>query len=309
LAAGTDTRPRGLIDIEDFETLQAALADRGGQGINFEEFKLLFKDGEPGFLVPLIEALTGTTVHIKRRPPPPAQAQSVPTEQLGSRPTLANKFKSSGGEKSQEMTRHEEELKELKAMKYISTSEMDGYLRTFGILSDETKTISQTGLAQRAEQIFGFRCIKLTQRFHELVDQDGSGRLGVSEWVRTRERLANASWNMKMEFAFSLYDFDGDGLISVDDAVEIRRELQRLADLKRCKIEELQAPLCVEMRWLYDFVLEESWLNSYPGLELGTFRQMTPNPVIFSALQENLDVLGKSKGPGLTKKMTGLGRK
>jgi len=288
--AGSESRPRGMIAVEDFETLLTSLTQRGGKGINFEEFKVVFQDREPAFLVQVIEALTGTTVDTqKATQPDKATKAHVPM-----RPSPT------GGDKSQKeedlrecMTRHEEELKELRELKYADPVEMEAYIKTFNLLCDERKQISQTATAQRAEQIFGFRCIRLAGRFHELVDFDGSGSLGVSEWVRTRERLFHASWNMKMEFAFSLYDIDGDGLISVDDAVEIRRELQRLADLKRCKIEELQAPLCMEMRWLYDYILEESWLNNLKGLTLGAFRQMHPNPVIFNTLIENLDQLGK----------------
>jgi Ca2+-binding EF-hand superfamily protein len=286
-----------LISIEDFETLLKASTlstQHNGKGLDFEEFNGIFKDREPSFLVPLIDALTGTTVDIKKAPVAPTMPKPE-----GQRP--ASKFASSqpGADKAQKeelqeyIARYEEELRELRALKYTDQQEMELYIKSFNLLSDETKQISSTVLVQRAEQIFGFRCIRLTQRFHELVDLDGGGRLSVSEWVRTRERLAHASWNSRMEFAFSLYDLDGDGLISVEDAVEIRRELQRLADLKRCKIEELQAPLCAEMRWLYDFILEESWLNNFPGLELGAFRQMHPNPVIFKTLIEQLDDLGK----------------
>merc|ERR1719326_1286303 len=99
-------------------------------------------------------------------------------------------------------------MRELRSLKFVPESEMDAYIKTFDLLSDEHKMISQQGLAQRCEQIFGFRCVRLTQRFHELIDFDGSGKLSVSEWVNLRERLANSSWNMRMEFAFSLYDID-----------------------------------------------------------------------------------------------------
>ncbi|CAE8604776.1 unnamed protein product, partial [Polarella glacialis] len=73
--------------------------------------------------------------------------------------------------------------------------------------------------------------------------------------------------------AFNIYDLDGDGIISMSDAVSLSKEESRLALMYG---DDAQSkPVCQEMRWLYGIIANTMDSNG-AGLDLHMFQQACP---------------------------------
>mmetsp|Transcript_81307 Transcript_81307/g.143443 ORF Transcript_81307/g.143443 Transcript_81307/m.143443 type:complete len:1377 (-) Transcript_81307:92-4222(-) len=125
----------------------------------------------------------------------------------------------------------------------------------------------------------------------------------VFDWVRLIERYRGSDWDTKLErieLAFNLYDLDGDGFLSVQDAVGLSREVDRLTQMFPTMFDEDEnkqspnlKPICEEMRWLYGLVANttDGTGVSTSNLDVHRFKQLRPEPELGQELEKRLNIL------------------
>merc|ERR1719345_498303 len=102
-----------------------------------------------------------------------------------------------------------------------------------------------------------------------------------------------------MQLAFQLYDIDGDGIINVEDALNLIREEEALIDAVGKATEDPQGhALCEEMKWVYNLVADGSddvmSSNDKKTHDCWWFQQVRPKPEIIGVLLKNLHALAES---------------
>merc|ERR1712187_1075638 len=97
----------------------------------------------------------------------------------------------------------------------------------------------------------------------------------------------------KVAIAFSIYDLDGDGAITVRDAVLLAREVDRLSSVSEHKPNRFLEELCEEMRWLYGFVADQTDTGHAQGasIDLWMFSQVRRRPVVSELFLNHLEIL------------------
>lgn len=61
----------------------------------------------------------------------------------------------------------------------------------------------------------------MSYTWNRAYDEDGNGEIDFKEFINTLSIATKGSVDDKLEWAFTLYDIDGDGSISRQEAVEI----------------------------------------------------------------------------------------
>eukprot|EP00913_Durusdinium_trenchii_P003647 g3374.t1 len=102
---------------------------------------------------------------------------------------------------------------------------------------------------------FEAEMLKLRERMPFLTEADAWTAWKPLDWAQFLQRHRGPSWDAKQErihLTFSLYDLDGDGMLSLADAISLSTEVVRLE--KIYGEESAAIPVCEEMRWLYGFI-------------------------------------------------------
>jgi len=195
--------------------------------------------------------------------------------------------------------RHEEELEQLRSRQWLTEAQIDWYLRSFEAVCDtEDLCIRRARLVEAAERILGVPCSHLAGRLFEVLDVHGTGVVGICAWTTAFERLCSGTLDQKVAFAFELYDLDGDGVIAVDDALELVREVERLAGGSTESIIGTLEPLCEEMRWIYNLVADRTNDTSNDHntiVDVFLLKQVRPQLSVVTVLMRQLELLSRSR--------------
>ncbi|OLQ14425.1 hypothetical protein AK812_SmicGene1449 [Symbiodinium microadriaticum] len=95
------------------------------------------------------------------------------------------------------------------------------------------------------------------RRLFEAVSPKGSP-VGILEWAQFLERYRNGDWyslQERIHLTFALYDLDGDGMLSLADAISLSREVERL-----------------------ELIYGKDGGHDGGQLDLQVFKQLRPNP-------------------------------
>jgi len=212
---------------------------------------------------------------------------------------------------------HAKDVEELHRRQWLSKRDVAWYSATFEALCDQDLRIRRANMVKGAQKIFGLPCGLLAARFFELFDADDKNLVNILSWTQVIERLRTGNWSQRVTLAFQLYDLDGDGVIAVEDAMNLVREEERLVEgfareeAFKEKIKEGHVPaqrkhsedrhdseenlpeLCEEMKWLYNFVADGSNDVAHTNriLDVWLFQQVRPRPVVVDVLLRQLQLL------------------
>jgi len=195
--------------------------------------------------------------------------------------------------------RFEAEMKELRArMPFLTEADFTWHIRVFEALRDEDWLVQRARLITSADKIFGIPVGYIAGRLFESVSPKGQP-VGVLDWGMFLQRHRGDSWDAQQErlnLTFTLYDLDGDGMLSLADAISLSSEVVRLE--KIYGEESSSIHVCEEMRWLYGLIANAADGGRDGGrLDLQVFKQLRPDPSIMQAMLKCLDNLAKSTDP------------
>ncbi|CAE7365550.1 MCTP1 [Symbiodinium natans] len=129
------------------------------------------------------------------------------------------------------LERFEAEMKELRArLPFLKEADFSWHMRVFEALRDEDWLIQRARLVASADKIFGIPVGDIAGRLFEAVSPR-MAPVGILEWAQFLERYRNGDWDSSQErihLTFALYDLDGDGVLSLADAISLSREVERL---------------------------------------------------------------------------------
>lgn len=198
--------------------------------------------------------------------------------------------------------RHDAELQDVQKMPQCCTENAGWYLRSFEVLCDADYRLRRPAFEAAAQELFGgMPCSMLASRFFDVVSQGGED-IGLHAWVIMLDRFFGPVWErgqQRVAISFALYDVDGDGVITILDAVHLAGEVERLAGVLGHPPEGPSTPICEEMRMLYGKVADSTDLcgGQMLTLDLFFFNQLCPHPMIYAALQEGLEHIGRIRTP------------
>ncbi|CAJ1430158.1 unnamed protein product, partial [Effrenium voratum] len=143
-----------------------------------------------------------------------------------------HQFASRGPEpSSQAFEKFEADMKELRArMPFLKEADFAWHTRVFEALRDEDWLIQRARLVASADKIFGIPVGHIAGRLFEAVSPKNQP-VGVLDWAQFLERHRSKTWDAQQErihLTFSLYDLDGDGTLSLADAISLSSEVVRL---------------------------------------------------------------------------------
>ncbi|CAK9019228.1 unnamed protein product [Durusdinium trenchii] len=191
-----------------------------------------------------------------------------------------------------------EMLKLRERMPFLTEADFTWHYRVFEAFRDEDWLIQRSRLITSADKIFGIPVGHIAGRLFECVSPRHQP-VGVLDWAQFLQRHRGPSWDAKQErihLTFSLYDLDGDGMLSLADAISLSTEVVRLE--KIYGEESAAIPVCEEMRWLYGFIANAADGGRDGGkLDLQVFKQLRPEPSIMQAMLERLDELATVERP------------
>lgn len=191
--------------------------------------------------------------------------------------------------------RHEGEVEELKNWPYFDPTELTWLRLTFEGLCDHDGLIRRSSIIDASTRLFlGMPCGLLAGRFYDLIDVENTGAVSLLTWAHFLKGHKGPGWWAKHKrdtLAFSLYDFDNDGVIGVADAHVLTTEVERLVNMTGSLQEAEARPLCTEMMWLYGFVADmtDSDDSHKRILDSFMFSQLRENPVVVDTLMQGLD--------------------
>eukprot|EP00435_Cladocopium_sp_Y103_P072765 s13_g41.t1 len=153
------------------------------------------------------------------------------------------------------LERFEVEMKELRArMPFLNESDFVWHTRVFEALRDEDWLVQRARLITSADRIFGIPVGHIAGRLFESISPKGQP-IGVLDWGMFMQKHRGNSWDAQQErlnLTFTLYDLDGDGMLSLADAISLSSEVVRLE--KIYGKESNSIGVCEEMRWLYGLI-------------------------------------------------------
>jgi Ca2+-binding EF-hand superfamily protein len=197
--------------------------------------------------------------------------------------------------------RHENEINEIRSRRiWLSAVDVAWFVNTFDIFCGHDRLIHKIPFRSKAEKLFELPCNLLADRFFDLVDEiemgDKSGTLCIRSWAMMLERLSHGNWHQKTEIAFKLYDIDGDGVISVEDALNLVREEGALSELaQQLPQDSLGTSLFHEMNWVYNSVADSTndvEADKNKIHDFWWFKQVRPEPSIINVVLKRLKALG-----------------
>eukprot|EP00931_Biecheleriopsis_adriatica_P019967 TRINITY_DN13465_c0_g1_i1.p1 TRINITY_DN13465_c0_g1~~TRINITY_DN13465_c0_g1_i1.p1 ORF type:complete len:1234 (+),score=274.20 TRINITY_DN13465_c0_g1_i1:132-3833(+) len=191
--------------------------------------------------------------------------------------------------------RHEADVKELKLrLPHLNEDVFAWHLHVFEALCDEDRLIRRGRFVASADRLFGVPVGRLTAKFFDAVSPKNMP-IGVLDWSQQMEQFRGEGWEQsqaRVALAFELYDLDGDGILSVQDAVGLSREVDRLKQMYGDESE--QKPVCEEMRWLYGLVANTTdGTGQGSTLDLHAFKQVRPDPLLTKELMQRLNILAE----------------
>jgi len=195
------------------------------------------------------------------------------------------------------LERFEAEMKELRArLPFLKEADFSWHMHVFEALRDEDWLIQRARLVVSAHKIFGIPVGDIAGRLFEAVSPKGSP-VGILEWAQFLERYRNGDWyslQERIHLTFALYDLDGDGMLSLADAISLSREVERL-ELIYGK-ESSAMPVCEEMRWLYGLIANAADGGHDGGrLDLQVFKQLRPNPSLTQVMLSCMDAMAQQQ--------------
>ncbi|CAE7226782.1 unnamed protein product [Symbiodinium microadriaticum] len=156
------------------------------------------------------------------------------------------------------LERFEAEMKELRArLPFLKEADFSWHMHVFEALRDEDWLIQRARLVVSAHKIFGIPVGDIAGRLFEAVSPKGSP-VGILEWAQFLERYRNGDWyslQERIHLTFALYDLDGDGMLSLADAISLSREVERL-----------------------ELIYGKDGGHDGGQLDLQVFKQLRPNP-------------------------------
>jgi len=209
--------------------------------------------------------------------------------------------------------RYREEVRDLRGRIWMSKIDLAWYIRTFTALCATDRWIHRDVLTQNAVKVFGVPSALLAARWFDIMVECGSNpdAVGIRTWATMVELISHGSNDQTLKLAFQLYDLDGDGTISIDDALNLIREEEFLLEHVRRPVEDARqvpvkardegnedqrgARLCEELKWVYTWVAagsDDVRSAKHKALDMWRFHQELPNPEIIRVLLESLMVLG-----------------
>jgi len=238
---------------------------------------------------------------------PSAGDASSPTSPSAARGAASGATAGAGGAAGETLDasvllRHASELEDVQRMPHCSKEDAGWYVRSFEALCDPDRRLRRKPMAAAAQQLLGLPSYMLAGRFFDVVDADHCGEVGLHTWVVTLDRFFGHIWEQgqqRSSLSFAMYDLDGDGVISVQDAVHMAGEVERLAGVLGHPAEGPSLPICEEMRLLYGKVADSTDTCSNKGstLDLFLFNQVLTHPVIHDTLREGLECIGRVHTP------------
>lgn len=201
------------------------------------------------------------------------------------------------------MQRHDQEMQDVLRMPQFNLDKSSWYIKSFDALCDPDMKIRPNGLVSVAPQCFGVPSPLLAKRVFSIFDVHGRGEIGLLAWAAALDRYFGCAWERSQQrvlFSFLVYDLDGDGLISIQDAVTMAGEVERLAGVLGHPPEGPSEPVCEEMRFLYGKVADatDPCGGDVLRLDLFLFNQIRHSPIVYELVQGALQELGRQEPPG-----------
>lgn len=188
--------------------------------------------------------------------------------------------------------RYETEIRELQlSMPHLTESDLTWHSQIFTALADEERVIRRGNFLSSAQKLLGVYSGRLAGRLYDILDYRKSGAISVLNWSFAVDRYRGDDWcadQNRVALAFSLYDFDGDGVISIQDAIALAQEVDRLHSMYGDQ--SLNNPICIEMRWLYGLVAST---DSAGTLDLPVFKQALQRVGSATAEERSEPMIGK----------------
>lgn len=193
------------------------------------------------------------------------------------------------------LERFEVEMKELRArMPFLNEADFVWHTRVFEALRDEDWLVQRARLITSADKIFGIPVGHIAGRLFESISPKGQA-IGVLDWGMFMQKHRGNSWDAQQErlnLTFTLYDLDGDGMLSLADAISLSSEVVRLE--KIYGEDSNSIAVCEEMRWLYGLIANAADGGRDGGrLDLQVFKQLRPDPALMAAMSKCLDALAR----------------
>jgi len=215
------------------------------------------------------------------------------------------------------LERYERDLRELTERAHLTEEEVAFYRDTFRELCDEDRSLRRNSFLSAAPKLFGVPCRLLAGRLFDMVEEVSEalprrghgdllppappGEVGLLPWSallekafgRHRERT-----QANRDFSFAMYDLNNDGTVSLDEALELSDEVERICSLAP---QSESHPLLEEMRFLYGLVsdFDESG-GKTGGLTVFSFKEVVPNPKVAELIDESLRTMAGSHPGGMT---------
>lgn len=164
----------------------------------------------------------------------------------------------------------------------------------FEALRDEDWLVQRARLITSADKIFGIPVGHIAGRLFESISPKGQA-IGVLDWGMFMQKHRGNTWDAQQErlnLTFTLYDLDGDGMLSLADAISLSSEVVRLE--KIYGEDSNSIGVCEEMRWLYGLIANAADGGRDGGrLDLQVFKQLRPDPSLMAAMSKCLDALAR----------------
>lgn len=207
--------------------------------------------------------------------------------------------------------RREDELRDIQKMPQRSSENGPWYIRSFEALCDQDFLLRRPAFEAAALQLLGMPTTLLASRFFDILDKESKREITLRQWVIMLDRFFGPSWEpsqQRVALSFQVYDLDGDGIVSIRDAVILAGEVERLAGILGHPPEGPSTPICEEMRLLYGKVAETTDLTSGQTVLLDAFcfKGMQPKPVMYDSLLEGLRQIGRPQTPRSAPPTTGI---
>ena len=160
----------------------------------------------------------------------------------------------------------EQELQDYKQLTYFTEKEILHVYKRFFLL-DPKRVAADKNARLSKEVIMNIQELKMNpfkDRIVEVFSSSKEGDMSFEDFLDMMSVFSdNAPKSVKVEYAFRIYDFDGDDLISLDDIKEI---INRLTGNQRLGEED--------MKQLIDNIFEEADLDDDDSLSFAEFEHV-----------------------------------
>jgi len=284
LARATGLDPAAMATMSREEKI-AAISGR----LLYHDFEReLRNDGDLDMFKALVEAVTGYQEKEARAPSPPEGLRASPEK---------------GGERGKkEKDRNASPTGERSALHPDMFQEEHALARLWAKCGCEEPTLSAEAFARSAERWLGVELRRVALRVHEVIAKSHiCGGVFSQERVRSWwQSLKHGPWDVRVDFAFAVFDLDGDGVISPEDALYLRADVEHVAALRK-KVDDRftmddivhESFLCEEIINLTSLVFDGDEKSRKDGdgiaLNAGLFRQIKPESFLYQMIRSTMD--------------------